>query len=975
MDMAEQNIRVVYNFFELLPGLFSVNAFFVKRDASGVLTHIIQKATAPQLEAFPVPQQEIHQRLLRTVDQIQVKGLEAYFNGKKKKPVPLASLVEDEAIKKQLEVYVHRRVDELLSLVEKYQLDIAWDAERKSLVKDMVLQFGPTTLQPMLSFRRESDGILYRLRLKGAGEAWTIQSKEVVSLCNEPAWIRADDCLYRVDHINGHMVLPFRNKDELRIPAGSVKTYFQRFILRVASRADIEAQGFDVVQHEDLLACRLEPRHDLFGGKWTLAVYMHYQGADFACFDARQERTSLEFGDQQEVMIVKVKRHTEKEDWYLQLLETKGLIPGNGSQFVVAQQEDHPHALLQWLCEHRAALELEGFRVLVPELENGKLLLDIPTISMEPKQGNDWFDIYGEIRVGPYLIYFVELAPFIRTGNRFFPLPDGFVFMIPEEWMTKYKGLAQMGKKQDQALRINRSQFTLLQELGMQSGPSGQQDPTTEEIALPDTLKATLRPYQLEGYRWLVRHYRDQLGCCLADDMGLGKTLQTIAALLYAKAQKTEGVAVASGPGPQLSLFQTAQDADFLKPLNALIVLPASLVFNWQAELNQFAPSLFQYVHTGPGRHKDIRLLARYDIVLTTYQTALRDEELLQKMAWEYIVLDESQQIKNRDSQVFKSLNTLHARHKLSLSGTPIENSLSDLWSQMQFINPELLGGFPFFQKEFLLPIERQQDEHKKSLLRGLVQPYLLRRTKEEVAKDLPPLTERIYYSEMTAEQEKLYEREKSKARNYLLDNYRSGDGQYQVIMHQTLMRLRQIVNHPAMVLEEYDKDSGKFRDVLEELNVIRKSGHKVLMFSSFVKYLELFRQAWADTPEQVAWLTGQQSSKEREAEVHRFQHDPAVQTFLISIKAGGTGLNLTAADYVFVLDPWWNPFVERQAVARAHRIGQQNNVIALKFITRNSIEEKILILQERKKALAEEIIASPDKISLDRADLEYLLS
>ena len=969
---SPQAVCVVYNLCEILPGLFSANTLFVNKEKDGILTHILQKAAAHQLESFGIEQVETHLRLFRIIDKIQPKALEQYFNGKQKKPLPLPALYQDETLKKQIDAYVHRRMDELLSLLRQYGLPVSRDAERRSLVKDMLLEFAELPLEPHLSFRRLPDGISYSLKLGDGNGPWEIRSRDVAPVTNQPAWILAGYCLCQVAHINGNMVLPFRSKSEVRIPQSSVKTYFQRFILKVAAKADIEAEGFEIVQHHNLLACRLEAVHDLFGGHWTLAAYMEYPGAEFACFDRRQERTSLEFGAAGDIRILKVKRSPEQESCFLEILHEKGLTPGNGSHFIPAEQNDDPLRILQWLCEQHRELEASGFRVPTPETEQGSMILDQPKISFDMQPGNDWFDLYGHIGVGEHQISFVELMPCIREGKRFFVLPDGAVFLIPLEWMSRYKGLAQMGKKQGGGLRLTKSQFPLLEELGLQGEDTSHEPENLEAVPLPDMLKAQLRAYQLQGFHWLVDHYRNGFGACLADDMGLGKTLQTIAALLYAKAQKP-----AAAPGPaagQLSLFQPAADADFLKPLHALIVMPASLVFNWQRELQHFAPSLNAYPHTGPGRHKDIRLLARFDVVLTTYQTALRDQGLLQKLEWEYIVLDESQQIKNKDSQVFKALNALPARHKISLSGTPIENSLSDLWSQMQFINPDLLGAYAAFRDNYILPIERQQDEGQKARLRALVAPYLLRRTKEEVAKDLPPLSEQVFYSEMTAEQEKLYEREKSKARNFLLENFQSGSGQYQLVVQQTLMRLRQIVNHPRMILDDYAKDSGKFRDVLEEWDVVRRGGHKVLLFSSFVKYLELFRQELEQAGQPFAMLTGDMSAKQREAEIARFQNDPAVQTFLISIKAGGTGLNLTAADYVFVLDPWWNPFVEKQAVARAHRIGQDKNVVALKFITKGSIEEKILLLQERKKQLAEDIIAQGEQLRLGKEEIEFLL-
>ncbi|MEM9931585.1 MAG: helicase-related protein, partial [Bacteroidota bacterium] len=252
--------------------------------------------------------------------------------------------------------------------------------------------------------------------------------------------------------------------------------------------------------------------------------------------------------------------------------------------------------------------------------------------------------------------------------------------------------------------------------------------------------------------------------------------------------------------------------------------------------------------------------------------------------------------------------------------------------------------------------------------------PHLLRRTKEEVAPDLPELDVQVFYCEMTKAQRKAYELEKSAARNALLGNYAPNDGQYKLRVVQTLTRLRQLANHPVLMEEHYDKDAGKFADVLEQWDTIRRAGHKVLIFSSMVKHLELFRERLLDNNEPHAWITGSVAGKARATEVKRFQEDPTVQTFFISIKAGGTGLNLTAADYVFILDPWWNPTIEDQAIARAHRIGRKGNVFARKFLTKGTIEEKINKLQQRKKQLAEDIIGASGKLDFDEAELTYLL-
>jgi len=648
--------------------------------------------------------------------------------------------------------------------------------------------------------------------------------------------------------------------------------------------------------------------------------------------------------------------------------------------------------------EHETELAAQGVEVITPEEKGQRFTSHEGVISLDLVQDNDWLDLKGKVVVGPHEIPFAKLVRYIQREERRFELPDGDIFLIPEEWFAKYRPGLQFAKVEGKKVRMARSQAPLLAPMGLDTGMAEQAERMAEAFTPSSKLKATLRPYQLEGARWLVRHHHEQLGACLADDMGLGKTLQTISVLLYAKermdtstgstgganagaeggtnSNESKASATKGVPAPQLDLFAApAEDEVFLQPLRALIVLPASLVFNWRNELERFAPSLTVQTHTGQQRNKDPRVLRRFDILLTTYQTALRDIDILREIDFSYVVLDESQQIKNRQSKVFKALNELNAIHRISLSGTPIENSLSDLWSQMQFINPGLLRHYAFFKKAFITPIEQKDDEKKKAQLRKLVSPHLLRRTKEEVAPDLPELDVQHYYCEMTSAQRKLYEAEKSAARNALLGNFAPNDGQYKLRVVQTLTRLRQLANHPVLMESDYEKDSGKFGEVMEQWDTVRRAGHKVLIFSSMVKHLELFREKLLTANEPHAWITGQVKAKTRANEVKRFQEDPSVQTFFISIKAGGTGLNLTAADYVFILDPWWNPSIEDQAIARAHRIGRTGNVFARKFLTKDTIEEKINKLQQRKKQLAEDIIGSGGGLDFDKKELDYLLA
>jgi len=393
-----------------------------------------------------------------------------------------------------------------------------------------------------------------------------------------------------------------------------------------------------------------------------------------------------------------------------------------------------------------------------------------------------------------------------------------------------------------------------------------------------------------------------------------------------------------------------------ISPLRALIVLPAALVFNWYSEIKKFNPTLHTTRHIGPNRSKDIKVVSSFDIVLTTYQTALRDIKILQKTDWEYIILDESQMIKNKNSKLFQAINTLTAINKISLSGTPIENSLSDLWSQMQFINDGMLGTFAFFKNNYLTPIEKQRDESASEELAKLVQPYILRRTKEEVAKDLPPLTEKVEYIDLEKEQKEIYDKVKSGTRNYLLGLDES-DSSYRFHVFAALTKLRQIANHPILIDEEYKGDHAKLDIIINQMDSLVKAGHKVLIFSSFTSLLDIYKEECEKNDWKYTTLTGSDSQKKREQSVNSFQEDKSVSFFFISLKAGGVGLNLTAADYVFILDPWWNPFAEKQAIARAHRIGQDKPITVIRYIAKDTIEEKILKLQERKQSLSDDIL------------------
>lgn len=997
--------QVVFNLYPFSETLYLPSANIIQADKSGLLTHLVQKATPATIGAYGIEMTPVLEQMFSRVETLSPKNIELrYKPPKARTATPLAQLLAQQDTKTAVENYIYRELDLFLGDIVRYRLPITFDAERRSLAKDVQLQPAKEELVPHLSFRKTEAGIEYRFQLGTETDKWNIREYDAIPLTNtNPAWVVAKYILFRVPGINGNMVRPFRKKDTLQIPPDKVRAYFRQFIAKSAGRTQIEAEGFAVETAGRLLTVRLETTENVLENSWLLKPVFVYDGAEFYYGERRDRVTGLDIPDDEsrDITVHLVCRDAEAEMERMEFLRKSGLAEEN-RLLRLADGVTLPH-LLNWLTRHRETLENAGFSIAAPQL-NGKTIALLPAgITVRSETAGDWFDLKGQVQIGPHVFPFQAFVPCLRRRDNLFPLPGDTFFLIPDEWFARYSDLAQAAEENGRhGLRLKKSLFTILQQAGLESrddntGSFPVIDPEQIDYQPSESLKATLRPYQLYGVKWLVGHYRHGFGACLADDMGLGKTLQTIALLLYVKEGQNSsnpspgpspeeagrcggevsplpftGGAGSGATGPQLSLFHTYEAE--IRPLKALIILPASLVFNWQRELTQFAPALFAYAHTGSKRLKDARALAGHDVVLTTYHTARQDLALLGKIEWQVIVLDESQQIKNRDSEVSKVVRALKGRYKISLSGTPIENSLADLWTQMEFINPDTLGSFQFFREHFLLPVEKANDEGAKQRLFSRIRPFFLRRTKEEVAPDLPGLSDQVFYSELSAAQRKYYEKVKSAVRNEILSLF--DDPKTRMMALQALTRLRQLANHPLLTETEYSGGSGKFDDVMAQWETVRRAGHKVLFFSSFEKHLQIFRREFEKNKHAYSWLTGDTAAPDRARAVERFQTDASVQAFFMTVKAGGVGLNLTAADYVFLLDPWWNPAAEDQAIARAHRIGQTRPVTAVRFIARDTIEEKIRQLQERKKQLGIDFFAAGTEApALTRAEMELLLT
>jgi SNF2 family DNA or RNA helicase len=612
-----------------------------------------------------------------------------------------------------------------------------------------------------------------------------------------------------------------------------------------------------------------------------------------------------------------------------------------------------------WMKQYMDPLKQKGFVLKQNTKDNKKYFVGESSINVEVRENNDWFDIYAIVRFGEYEIPFLKLRNLILKKKREFTLPNGEIAVIPEEWFTQYTELFAFVEENsdDTHLKLKKHHIALVQEL--QSGNLAKVTISEklerlkdfeeiEDYNLPDGFKGQLRPYQKAGYNWMNFLSKYNFGGCLADDMGLGKTVQTLAMLLF---QKEQGSKSAS-----------------------LLVMPTSLLYNWEVEAKKFTPSLKIFNYTGTNREKNVEQFQGYDLVLTSYGTTRIDIDHLKNYYFNYIILDESQAIKNPDSNIAKAVRELKCKNRLILSGTPIENSTLDLWSQMAFVNPGLLGTQGFFKNEFLNPIEKKQDEVKTKRLYSIIKPFILRRHKSQVATELPEKIENVTYCKMTPAQEQEYEKVKSNYRNLILESIEEkGMNSSQLLLLQGLTKLRQIANHPKMVDGEYEGDSGKLEDVIHMLQNALGNNHKILIFSQFVKHLSIFRDYLDKQKMNYAYLDG--TTKDRQGQVDLFQNNEDVKIFLISLKAGGVGLNLTAADFVFILDPWWNPAIEAQAVDRAYRIGQKNTVFTYKFITTNTVEEKILNLQKNKQKLASDLITTEESFvkNLSRDDIQSI--
>jgi SNF2 family DNA or RNA helicase len=977
---ASQPFQIIYSLYlhEYLGFIFE--SYIVHLDEKGKLTYQHQNISSKNAREFSKGLDDRDYELIDIMDSMQQDAIVKKFSPKIIKPEEFLNKTYDkskgnELIQEQIEDYMEKRRAKVLEKLKgKMLFEMGNDGEPtwrriEVLDKKASIQF---------HFKRTNDQTNYYPTIYYQEKKLDLPDASAYLVCKQPAWMVFNGKLYGFEKfVDGKKLIPFLSKPFVVIPKNVEETYYNKFVAPlIASFDEVEANGFEINKstydpHPVLTLSELHtaqaaaaapslfdngaPPEDTSdeSGKIVFDLSFKYGKHRFRGDNIGPVSVTVE-KQEEHYIFHRVTRKTDTEKNFLHTLQKLGL-PMKGFRVAIPKAE-----AFSWLNENRVNLLNFGFEVSQPDTRDKKYFVGKAVIEVEVKENIDWFDIHAKIKFGEFEIPFKELRRLILRKKVEFKLPNGEIAIIPEVWLTKYADLFALsetdGANERPVLRKhhlnlvkeleegNLAKVHLSEKLRSLSSFGG-----IKNYPVPAGFVGELRPYQRAGYNWLRFLNEYKLGGCLADDMGLGKTVQT------------------------LTLLQAEKDAG---AGTTLLVMPTSLIYNWEREANRFTPALRILNYTGTLRNKDISRFENYDLILTSYGITRLDIELLQKFYFNYVILDESQVIKNPTSNIAKAVRELKSRHKLVLTGTPIENTTLDLWSQMSFINPGILGTQTYFRNEFQNPIEKKADESRSRKLGAVIKPFILRRHKSQVATELPEKVENIQYSVMTADQEKRYEEVKAQYREKifkLIEQEGLGNSRFMIL--EGLTKLRQLANHPRMVEQGYTGDSGKLEDITHMLQNAMGEGHKILVFSQFVKHLDLIKQYLKANKIDFAYLDG--SSMDRREQVERFNRETSLKIFLISIKAGGLGLNLTEADYVFILDPWWNPAVEAQAIDRAHRIGQKKKVFTYKFITRNTVEEKILTLQQRKLKLTNDLITTEESFmkQLTKEDIEQMLA
>lgn len=928
----------------------AVDTYSYKPSPNGKMTYI---RTLKESDIDNLPKMEdSDNQIINLVNSIKDDGLKSF--GKKKDlhlPYFYDYLNRDElsAIDAPIiEEYINKKLNKIFSLLADKQVFTSTTSFVGSQTDIEEAQISTEQILPFFVLKEEDDFVILEGFTKLHGK-----KIKLASVTNPGSyWTRTfGKNIYKLANPEVANLLSYLPKNGIiKVRKSNFAGFFQEFILPLAEKFTIDLQISQEIEKQALTfkEAKVYLKEDE-SNLMLIPVYEYYT-------QIGEEQQIVEFSHDQKInkinydsdKITIQERNPDAERYHYDILREQNTDFNSQEQYPFFYLPFNDVLKEGWLFKFFEAMKEQNITILgFKELKKFKYNPNKAVFTVTTGSGIDWFDMHIEVKFGDQLVGIKEIQRAVLKKQNYVELSDGSLGMLPEEWLKKYENILKFGRVKGEELQISKLHFSLIDELGKDINNFELEQELFEkkskllnfkemaEIPLPNNIQAKLRDYQVEGFKWL--NFLDEFswGGILADDMGLGKTLQ------------------------MLTFLQEQQNRD--KHSVHLVVLPTTLIFNWQAEAAKFCPDLKLYVHRGGTRQKVNEHWKDYDIILTTYGMVRSDIELFREFDFNYIVLDESQAIKNPDSLISKAARLLNSRNRLVMTGTPVENNTFDLYSQMEFLNPGLLGSAEFFKTEFATPIDKMQDKEKAAQLRKIVYPFMLKRTKEEVAKDLPDKTESIIYCEMDVKQRKVYDTFREMYRQKLVDKMAiDGRAKSSFLILEALLKLRQICDSPALLNDEieYDQNSAKLTEIVREIEE-NAGNHKILIFSQFLKMLDLIKGHLEKHKIKYEYLDGK--TTDRADRVNHFQEDDDCRVFLMSLKAGGVGINLTEADYVYLVDPWWNPAVEQQAIDRTHRIGQKKKVFAYRMICKDTIEEKILLLQDKKRDIAKDVISTED--------------
>ena len=913
-------------------------------------------------DQLTAPQRQIVKNCLECEDRTLLKKMS---NGGTSIPFLISSLDTNKQLKELFWAYLGKRYIGIAELLQANNIPVYLkQTNTQQLLPVHQLQVHPTPVEARYHFELTDTGMTYRFELTdNTNTIYPNDYPYFLALTQQPCLFVLGNTLYLSEKTSSKALETMVKKGQISIPSDKVDLYMDTFVKKILETADADCKGFTVNTSTAELKAKLTQTADTFG-KEALKLDFCY-GCHLFPFDSKQKHL-VEYRHEDGQYHFEVFHRDFKQEKSLTDLLARHNVHGSGS----------------FLYLHNSGKTLKEL-LATPEIAAHFATESEYTIENNITEKEDWFDLKITIEIGGYKIPFAKFRQYILKRQSTYPLPDGTLFHLPEEWFTRYSDLFERAESDGEHLKLKKCFAGLIAD-ECEAANSYLDKLSDTEFSVPEKINAQLRPYQQKGYNFLMHLYKQGYGGCLADDMGLGKTLQFITFFthLYANTPTRQQTGIQEKAwqysSSEPTLFDqiidetpteavTPQNGREKKPAS-IIVVPTTVLFNWEKELQKFAPALHYTTYYGNRRYGNIgaRTFDAYHLVLTTYSVLSRDAEKLANYAFECAVLDESQNIKNPSSLNHLSAKRLQAKSRFVVTGTPIENSLNDLWAQMSFACPRLLGSFSAFRKNYTA-----ENSGRLQVLKKLVSPFILRRTKSEVCSDLPELTKIDIWCDMEENVQKAYDAEKSAVRNAIM--HIEGNNTLHIL--QQLTRLRQLACDPALLPEYNGLDAIKRKWVVAWASELQQSGNKVLLFSSFVGQLNLIANDLESNGVSYGMLTGETTGEHRQKIVERFQNDAKQTCLLISLKAGGTGINLTAANYVFLLSPWWNPFAEQQAIDRAYRIGQKNHVTVYNFITRKTVEEKILNLQEKKRKLAVSIIGNDNPLQhLTAEDLQELV-